>query len=243
MKFRYVTDIGLKRSENQDIVKCEYIGSNVLAIVCDGMGGERSGKYASELAITEVYDHFVEGYTEEMTEDEIRKLLIASISAANSIVYAKSRLDYTHHGMGTTCTAAFITKSNVYIANVGDSRAYIIGKTGLWQITEDHNLASYLFRQGKITEQELLTHPQKNMLIRAIGVDKTVKTDIFVLDIEKDEKVNLLLCSDGLSGYCLDSEIYEVIKNTNFEKTAGELINLANSKGGWDNITVALITD
>jgi len=243
LKFRMVTDIGLKREENQDTVKCEYLGSNVLAIVCDGMGGERSGKMASELAINEVYERFLLGYSDEIEEEEIRKLLIKSISAANSVVYAKSRLDYKNFGMGTTCVAAFITKNKVFIANVGDSRAYLISETGLVKITSDHNLASLLLEQGKITEEELVNHPKKNMLIRAVGVDKTVKADIFVIDYGENDKMSLLLCSDGLSGYCSDEEIFEIIANTPFEKITSELVSLANNKGGRDNITVIIVTE
>ena len=241
MKFRMVTDIGLRRDENQDMVKCEYLGANVLAVVCDGMGGERSGKMASTLAIEEVFNRFTEGYNDGLSDGEIRKLLISSVSAANSVIYTKARFDYRNFGMGTTCVAAFINKKSAFIANVGDSRAYLITDDGLYRITTDHNLAALLLEQGKITEEELVNHPQKNMLIRAVGVEKTIQTDMFILDY--DEKIGLLLCSDGLSGYCSDAEIYDVIAKTSFEKITGELVKLAYSKGGRDNITVAIITD
>ena len=176
-----------------------------------------------------------------MDDEEIRKLLIASISAANSVIYTKARFDYKNFGMGTTCVAAFVNERAAYIANVGDSRAYAITNTGLCQITEDHNMAALLYEQGKITEEELVNHPQKNMLIRAVGVEKTVLIDTFILDYE--DTISLLLCSDGLSGYSSDDEIYDVIVDTPFECVAEELVKLAYSKGGRDNITVALITD
>lgn len=241
MRYTELTDIGLKRDENQDMVKCEYFGESILAVVCDGMGGERAGREASSIAIEEFFQRFKEGYDVLLDDEEIRKLLIASISAANSVIYTKARFDYKNFGMGTTCVAAFVNERAAYIANVGDSRAYVITNTGLCQITEDHNMAALLYEQGKITEEELVNHPQKNMLIRAVGVEKTVLIDTFILEYE--DTISLLLCSDGLSGYSSDDEIYDVIVDTPFECVAEELVKLAYSKGGRDNITVALITD
>ncbi len=241
MRFRYGTDIGLKREENQDAVRCEYFGHNVLAVVCDGMGGERAGKEASALAISEFFQRFSAGYSESMSDEDIRKLLISSVSAANSVIYTRARLDFKNFGMGTTCVAAFVNKHAAFIANVGDSRAYLIMENGLHKVTNDHNVAEMLFEQGKITEEEIETHPQRHMLVRAVGVEKTVLTDTFIFDYE--DKISLLLCSDGLSGYCSDEEIYSVILNSSFDDVAEELINLALSKGGRDNITVAVISD
>ena len=241
MRFRFGTDIGLMREENQDAVRCEYFGHNVLAVVCDGMGGERAGKEASELAIEEFFQRFSADYKESLSDEEIRKLLISSISAANSVIYTRARFDFKNFGMGTTCVAAFVNKKTAFIANVGDSRAYLITDTGLVRITTDHNVAALLFEQGKISEEEMEVHPQKHMLVRAVGVEKTVLTDTFMLDYE--DKISLLLCSDGLSGYCSDDEIYSVILNSDFDDVADELIKLALAKGGRDNVTVAVISD
>ena len=241
MRFRFGTDIGLRREENQDAVRCEYFGHNVLAVVCDGMGGERAGKEASEIAINEFFQRFSAGYTESLGDEEIRKLLIASVSAANSVIYTRARLDFKNFGMGTTCVAAFVKKNTAFIINVGDSRAYLISDTGLSQITTDHNVSTLLFEQGKISEAEMETHPQRHMRVRAVGVEKTVLADAFILDYE--DKISLLLCSDGISGYCSDDEVYDVIVNAPFDSVSEELINLALSKGGRDNITVAVISD
>ncbi|MDE6666001.1 MAG: Stp1/IreP family PP2C-type Ser/Thr phosphatase [Ruminococcus sp.] len=240
MRFKSGTDIGLKRDENQDAVRCEYFGHNVLAVVCDGMGGEKAGKEASTIAMEEFFQRFSDGYSESLDDEEIRKLLISSISAANSVIYTKAKLDFNNFGMGTTCVAAFVNSKSAFIANVGDSRAYLIVKNeGVFRITTDHNVASLLYEQGRITEEEMENHPQKHMLVRAVGVEKTVQTDTFIIDYE--DKISLLLCSDGLSGYCTDDEIYDVIMNTDFDSVTEELINLALSKGGRDNVTVAVI--
>lgn len=241
MKVKTATDIGLAREENQDAVKSQFFGEAVLVVVCDGMGGERAGREASIMAIDEVFARFESGYRDDLSDDEIRKLLISSISAANSVIYTKARLDFKNFGMGTTCVAAFVTSKTAFIANVGDSRAYIITESGIHRVTVDHNVASLLYEQGKITADEMISHPQKNMLVRAVGVEKTVMVDIFILDYEN--KINLLLCSDGLSGYSTDSEIYEVISENSFDELSDKLIQLALSKGGQDNVTVALISD
>ncbi|MDE6426086.1 MAG: Stp1/IreP family PP2C-type Ser/Thr phosphatase [Ruminococcus sp.] len=240
MRFKSGTDIGLKRDENQDAVRCEYFGNNVLAVVCDGMGGENSGKEASTIAIEEFFQRFSDGYSESLNDDEIRKLLISSVSAANSVIYTRAKLNYNNFGMGTTCVAAFVTDKSAFIANVGDSRAYLIVEgEGVFRITTDHNVASLLYEQGRITEDELETHPQKHMLVRAVGVEQTVQADTFILDYE--DSISLLLCSDGLSGYCTDSEIYDVIMDSDYDNITENLIALALEKGGRDNVTVAVI--
>lgn len=241
MRFRFGTDIGLKREENQDAVRCEYFGHNILAVVCDGMGGERAGKEASNIAINEFFQRFSDGYSESLGDDDIRKLMISSISAANSVIYTRARLDFKNFGMGTTCVAAFVNSKTAFVANVGDSRAYLISDAGLHPITTDHNVAALLYEQGKITKAQMATHPQKHMLTRAVGVDKTVLTDTFLLDYE--DKISLLLCSDGLSGYCSDDEIYDTISEADPDRIAEALIQLANSKGGRDNVTVAIVSD
>ncbi len=241
MRYRSATNIGLKRDENQDAVRCEYFGHNLLAVVCDGMGGERAGKEASALAVEEFFQRFSSGYSESLSDEDIRKLLASSVSAANSVIYTRARFEFRNFGMGTTCVAAYVTSRTAFIINVGDSRAYLITDSGLHRITTDHNVASLLYEQGKITEAEVESHPQKHMLVRAVGVEKTVSADTFILDY--DDRISLLLCSDGLSGYCNDDEIYKVIAEVPFDDVADELINLALSKGGRDNITVAVLSD
>lgn len=190
----------------------------------------------------EFFQRFSEGYKESLDDEKIRKLLISSVSASNSVIYTKAKLTLNNFGMGTTCVAVFVTDKTAFIINVGDSRAYLIVENeGIFQITTDHNVASLLYEQGRITEEELENHPQKHMLVRAVGVEQTVQPDTFLLDYE--DKISLLLCSDGLSGYCTDDEIYDVIKNSDFENVTQNLIDLALSKGGRDNVTVAVISE
>ena len=241
MRSRFATDIGLAREENQDAVRCEYFGHNILAVVCDGMGGERAGREASSIAVEEFFQRFSAGYSQSLSDDDIRTLLISSVSAANSVIYTRARFDLKNFGMGTTLVAAFVTDHTAFIINVGDSRCYLITKQGLRQVTEDHNYAMDLCKKGEITREEAEVHPQRHMLIRAVGVEKTVTADTF--GFEYEDKISLLLCSDGLSGYCSDDEIYDVIRHSTFDNVADELINLALKKGGRDNVTVAVISE
>ncbi|MGN0613058.1 MAG: Stp1/IreP family PP2C-type Ser/Thr phosphatase [Porcipelethomonas sp.] len=241
MKYVSATDIGLVREENQDMVRIDDFFGNVLAVVCDGMGGERAGQEASRIAVREFFTRFNDGFRPDLETIGTRQLMTASISAANSVIYTTARMDYRNFGMGTTCVAAYIDQKYIYIVNVGDSRAYYMDDSGLHQITSDHTLVNMLLQQGKIEPDEVHTHPKRNMLTKAVGVEKIIKPDFFRM--KREEKFTLLLCSDGLSGCCSDDEIYDIMKSTPLDEVSKALIDLALSKGGRDNITLAVITD
>lgn len=237
------THIGYVRDENQDRVEIREFGDNLLVAVCDGMGGERSGSKASSMASDVFFEHFEEGYEADMDAYSVRSLLLSSVSAANSVVYTTARMDYQNFGMGTTCVAAFVSDTYIAVANVGDSRAYLLRDGTLSQVTTDHTVVHMLLENGQITEDEIETHPQRHMLMKAVGVERTVCPDFFRIDLEKDQAFRLLLCSDGLSGFCSDAEIETILKeNLSDEETAQKLIDAALEKGGRDNISVALAT-
>lgn len=241
MRYVSATDIGLMREENQDMVRVDNSLGNVLAVVCDGMGGERAGQDASRIAIREFFARFNEGYAPNLDTIAVRQLMTASISAANSVIYTTARMNYKNFGMGTTCVAAYIDSEYIYVVNIGDSRAYYMDEKGLHQITSDHTYVNMLLQQGKIEPDEVKTHPKRNMLTKAVGVEKIIKPDFFRM--KREEKFTILLCSDGLSGYCSDEEIYEIMKSTPLEEVSKALIDLALSKGGRDNITLAIVTE
>lgn len=237
------THIGYVRDENQDCVDTRQFGKNQLLLVCDGMGGERSGKKASTMASKIFFEHFIEGYSEDIDAYSVRSLLLSSISAANSVVYITARMDYQNFGMGTTCVTAFVTESYIAVANVGDSRAYLMENGKLRQITKDHTVVNMLLERGRITEKEVRTHPQRHMLIKAVGVERTVCPDFFRIDLEEHQPFRLLLCSDGLSGFCTDAEIATILSGTfSAEELTEQLIQAALQKGGNDNISVAVVT-
>ena len=239
MRFRYGTDIGLKREENQDAVRCEYFGHNVLAVVCDGMGGERAGKEASELAIEEFFQRFSADYKESLSDEDIRKLLISSVSAANSVIYTRARFDFKNFGMGTTCVAATIADDILYVANVGDSRLYLIDKS-ITQVTKDHSLVAELVRKGTLDATQAKGHPDKNIITRAIGAAPNVDIDFFEVELTPGDIV--LMCTDGLTNMVEDDEILSIVRRgVDVADAAENLIKMANHNGGKDNIGVVLV--
>ncbi len=238
------THIGYVRDENQDRVEVRAFGENLLAVVCDGMGGERSGSKASSMAVDVFFEHFTEKYVPEMSVLDIRALLMSAVSAANSVVYTSARMNYQNFGMGTTCVAAFVSDTYIAVVNVGDSRAYLLTNGGMEQITADHTLVRMLIERGEITEEQAQTHPQRHMLIKAVGVERTVTPDFFCVNKSEAQPFRLLLCSDGLCGFCTDAEMQAVLESEGTaEELTQRLTELALSKGGRDNTSVAVICE
>lgn len=240
MKAVFGTDIGLVREENQDRVAVEYLDNAILGVVCDGMGGANNGSEASSIAIKTFIENFKSGYRNYLSTEDIKNLLVQSMEKANTLVYYTSLTDVSNFGMGTTCVAVLVTDNgNFYTANVGDSRAYLIADDDYVQITIDHNYAQYLYQLGEIDKDELETHPNRNMLMRAIGVEDWVKTDCFDFSLEIPCKI--LICSDGLHGYVSINDIMEVVNNSPLEEMPTKLINKANANGGRDNVSLIVI--
>lgn len=240
MKAVFGTDIGLIREENQDRVAVEYFDNAILGVVCDGMGGANNGSEASSIAIKTFVDNFKNSYRDYLSDDDIKDLLINSMEKANTLVYYTSLTDVHKFGMGTTCVAVLVTKSGkFYTVNVGDSRAYLIADGEYVQITIDHNYAQYLYQLGEIDKDELETHPDRNMLMRAVGVEDCVRTDFFDYSLEIPFKI--LICSDGLHGYVNIDDIVEIVENSPLEEVPSKLIDKANSCGGRDNVSLIVI--
>lgn len=241
MRCATATDVGLIREENQDEVLAKEYQGCILAAVCDGMGGENCGSQASQMAIHEIFDHFSAGYVQNMNAEELRALLLSSVSAANNVIYTTAKMDYQSYGMGTTCVMAFAEPGWLSLVNVGDSRAYLIEDGQIRQLTSDHTVVNLLYQQGKIELDEMDDHPQRNMLTRAVGVEGIVRPDYYHIPCSED--FMLLLCSDGLSSYCSEEEILDIMLNSSFAAMPQNLVNLALSKGGRDNISLAIITN
>lgn len=236
------TDIGRKRSENQDRVYAEFLGNNIsVAVVCDGMGGAASGGVASQVAIDAFMQRVKENFRADMNENSIRNLMMNAVHYANTLVYEKSREDIDKNGMGTTCVAALVVEKKIFIVNVGDSRAYLLDNSGIRQITTDHTYVEMLFRSGQITSEEAKVHPMRNVITKAVGVEPDVEVDYF--EIEEDGNFSVLLCSDGLSGYCSEELIYTTVFGNNLDQAVTQLIDYANESGGKDNISAAVIAN
>lgn len=234
------TDVGLMRTINQDsiFVSTKPVGKLPnLFIVADGMGGHKAGDVASRVAIEKFVKY---ACTTHMTDPA--NILDAGIMSINKEIYDMANSNRDYSGMGTTFVAAVIAEGHVYIANVGDSRLYYIGKD-IQQITRDHSLVEDMVRMGLLEKEEARNHYKKNVITKAIGVaeDKTATPDIFEIEIDNGDK--LLLCSDGLTNMVIDYDINKIIrKSESIEDAVRTLINTANENGGKDNISAILIS-
>lgn len=231
------TDVGVKRTMNQDSLYCSDspVGSfRNLFIVADGMGGHRAGDYASRLCIESMVSR-IQG-SSSMTPVTIFE---EAITFANRSVYEASQQDKEFEGMGTTMVACTLQGQTLYVANIGDSRLYLL-REELQQITTDHSLVEEMVKIGNITESEARVHPQKNIITRALGIDEMVQADYFELQIQPSDVI--LLCSDGLTNMVYDDEIEYIIRHaSSMEDAANGLIDKANLNGGSDNITAVLV--
>ncbi|MFR5875967.1 MAG: Stp1/IreP family PP2C-type Ser/Thr phosphatase [Eubacterium sp.] len=242
MKIVAKTDKGIVRDSNQDAYAVgELPGEVAWAVVCDGMGGAAGGNIASALAVKVISDKITASYNERMRDSSIRNMLDSAITAANIEVYDMADSRPELKGMGTTVVCAIVRDNTVYIAYAGDSRAYIANKDGLKQITTDHSVVQDLINQGKITAEEAENHPNKNLITRAVGVDKKIEIDFAEIDIKEDEI--LLLCTDGLTNYVKVNEMIDDISDGQYYAFADRLVKRANNNGGGDNITVVAMAN
>ena len=238
MKAFSITDIGERRAINQDYVFCieTQIGCLPnLFIVADGMGGHNAGDYASRFSV----EHFIK-CVQKSTMGTPFEVFERAIKETNEALLKKEMEQIEYEGMGTTFVAATCFEDTLYVANVGDSRLYIVND-GIRQITQDHSLVEEMVRSGKINKSEARVHPNKNVITRALGVDSTVEPDCFEVPINAGDIV--LMCSDGLTNMLEDSEIMNIINyyKEDIEITARQLVSEANHHGGKDNIGVVLV--
>lgn len=230
------SDVGMVRNENQDAFWLEQLDKQAsIAVVCDGMGGVHGGQEASKLAVSSLKVSFAH----HKPNEKINNLFDSAIKQCNQIVYNEAQKSEELSGMGTTLVLALVKESRAYIGNVGDSRAYHITNGSISQVTKDHSAVQELVDSGHITERQAKIHPNKNVITRAIGIDNEIDYDYFELSVSSGDII--LLCSDGLSNYVDENEIQFEASGGEFDDLAIRLINLANSRGGTDNITVAAI--
>ena len=242
MKIVAKTDKGLVRSSNQDAYAVgELPGEVAWAVVCDGMGGEAGGNIASALAVKVISEKITSAYNEKMRDASIKNLLDSAICAANIEVYdmAYSRPDL--QGMGTTVVAVIVRDKTAFIAHAGDSRAYIVSGDTIQQITTDHSLVQNMVDRGEITAEQAQHHPKKNLITRAVGVEKRIDIDFGEIDLNDNE--TLILCTDGLSNFVTNKEMIDDIKDGQYYAFADRLVKRANKNGGGDNITVVAIAN
>lgn len=234
------SDIGKVRSTNQDAYHIAKISENVAwSVVCDGMGGASGGNVASLVAVGALSDNINKNYNLQMEDESIKNLLITSITNANVLVNHKSHQNTELSGMGTTVVLSFIKDGVAHIAHAGDSRAYLVGDNAITQITRDHTMVQYLVDTGEITTEEAKTHPKKHLITRALGVQETIDVEYNYIKLNKNDKI--LMCSDGLTNLVEADEIFQIVKENNFDEAIEILVELANERGGTDNITVVMM--
>ena len=236
-----LTDQGCVRSQNQDMYQVEQLDKNtLLCVVCDGMGGARSGNVASAMAGEVFMDTVRREWSAGMTKEKISQLLQTAVRIANVTVYEQSRQHEEFEGMGTTLVGALIQGKLATVVNVGDSRAYKIDRGGIRQVTRDHSLVQLMVDRGELTPEVARTYPGKNFITRAVGTESTVLSDLFQLEVEKDEY--LFLCTDGLSNMIDDQEIlFEVVHGVNMDGCCQRLLDIVKGRGAPDNVTSVLI--
>ena len=235
------TDKGNVRDSNQDAYAVgEFSDEVVWSVVCDGMGGAAGGNIASALAVKVISDKINASYRNQMRDSSIKNMLDSALTAANIEVFDFAEAQPDLRGMGTTVVCAIVRDNQAYIVHAGDSRAYVINNGNIRQITTDHSMVQDLLLRGKITPEEAEHHPNKNIITRAVGVNKAIEIDFEQINLEDDD--TLLICTDGLSNYVSNDEMLELMSDGKHYAFADRLVKKANENGGGDNITVVVIS-
>ncbi len=228
------TDIGLQRRANED---CYAFAAELgLFLVADGMGGHQAGQVASRLAAEAAVGALraMDGSRAILTEQ-----LRCAVSAANREIYVAAQTKPELSGMGTTLVSLLAQGGRVALAHVGDSRAYLIRAGGIRQLTDDHSVVGELVRRCEISRTEARAHPHRHVLTRALGVRREVSPDLAELTATPGD--TFVLCSDGLTGLVRDDEIADLATGADLDEACRELVDLANSRGGEDNITLVIV--
>ena len=239
MKLAGKTDVGRVRQENQDDYRAgELPGGAVWALVCDGMGGAKGGREASQGACNVIENFFQEQYAQCGAGQE-EPFLKKALLYANRFVFQKAAHEEALAGMGTTAVCALVRSGNVYLCHAGDSRAYLIRDGKLTQLTHDQSYVQELVDCGTITEEEAEHHPQKNIITKALGVDYRLEPEFTAAKLKREDR--LLLCTDGLTNMVPVEEMEELLAQGTFYDLPDRLIEAANAHGGSDNITALLL--
>ena len=241
MRYWGLTDPGCVRTQNQDAYQMEQLDRNTaLCIVCDGMGGAKSGNIASTLAVDVFVQEVRRSWTSSMNQEKINMMLYSAVKLANFTVYDQAQQFEEFDGMGTTLVAVLVHNRHVTVVHVGDSRAYRVNTDGIWQMTRDHSLVQMMVERGELSQEMAKSYPGKNFITRAIGTEPIVDCDISNLELSKGEF--LVLCSDGLSNVLDDQEIlFEVIHGVNRQDCCQRLLDIAKNRGAPDNVTSVLV--
>jgi PPM family protein phosphatase len=243
---RGLTDVGRKREHNEDSLLVD--GQLGLFVVADGMGGHQGGGTASRLAVDTIRDD-VHGAAARVSpgddgsgpleDSPLREVLRSAVERACRAIFAAAQSDPGLQGMGTTVTALLVRGPSAFVAHVGDSRCYLLRAGAIYQVSEDHSLVNEQLKAGVITPEEARTSRFRNIITRSVGFEEQVAVDLFGLDVQAGDR--LVVCCDGLSNLIEDSEILRVVSQSELEDAPRRLVELANDRGGDDNISVIVV--
>lgn len=241
MQYWALTDPGVARSQNQDAYQIETLDKNtLLCVVCDGMGGAKSGNVASTLAADVFTQEVKRSWTPDMDPELLEQMLCGAVKLANFTVYDQAQQFEDFNGMGTTLVALLLQGKKATIVNVGDSRAYLVDKNGINQVTTDHSVVQMMIARGELTPEKARYYPGKNLITRAIGTEAQVSCDIFHRKVERG--ACFLLCTDGLTNLMDDQEIlFEVVHGQDKAQCCERLLDIAKNRGAPDNVTSVLV--
>lgn len=236
-----LSDLGNIREQNQDSFRIEQFDRRtMLCVVCDGMGGAKSGNIASTLAADVFLQEIAATRKPGMADEQVGKMLKSAVKQANFSVYDQAMQFPEFSGMGTTLVAAYVENGKAFVVNVGDSRAYLLNQNGIGRITTDHSLVQLMIQRGELTPEQARRYPGKNLITRAIGTESVVECDLFRLHVERGDSI--LLCTDGLSNLVDDQEmLFEVVHGVNKQLCCQRLLDIAKSRGAPDNVTSVLV--
>lgn len=240
MQFHARSDKGKIREYNEDSCIAKNIGKYTLLILADGMGGHNGGETASKIAVDGICRLMERLLTDKMIPGQIMLLLSEAVEYANKSILETSQKDSSLSGMGTTCDICLMTENRAYIAHIGDGRIYKISPSGeILRLTKDHSLVEYMIDNGTITREQAVNHPQKNVIMRALGTEQEIDPDIFSENISPGDV--FLMGSDGLTNMVEEAELAEqALSGDELPEITKRLIDLANKAGGPDNITVII---
>lgn len=238
MKFKFSShsNVGLKRTENEDALGVYEFDEGLLVIVCDGLGGNKAGEVASQLAVEIIHNSFINSRKNDYFER-----IKDAILEANKIIKAKSESNSEYTGMATTAEILFINDNSAYWGHIGDSRIYNYRQGKLKQLTKDHSFIQNLIDEGHITLKEAENHPNRNIIMRAVGDTEEIEIDFSKIKIAVNEKDRFFICTDGVTVVVSDTELQEILSEDNFDIIKESINKLIESRGAPDNFSYVIV--
>ncbi len=234
----WISKIGLKRLDNEDAVGVFEIDGGILAILCDGLGGNKAGEVASQLTIDTVRNVF-----SDMNDADILAKIKSAIMESNKIIINNSKFDSDLKGMATTAEVLFLKDDNAYWGHIGDSRIYQLKNKNLKQLTKDHSLVQKLVDEGYLTMKEAENHPNKNIIMRALGDSEVVEVDLSKQKINSGDNIKFFICSDGVTAVLSDDELQNILLGNNLDVISNTLTSLIEERGAPDNFSYIIISE